>query len=275
MESGEGRRQEKWRKRRVLILAVIAVILLAVILAIVLGVTLSKRRDDFNTKFMERCQKFKGYNCQKIWDAFQQAYVNRDPCDVPTEAYDPLIATFLFDVLCNRTMFWSKTGDVVHDFTRRKNCFKTVEDTLLGSVLNGLEWCGKIGSNETFTTGCPKWEECEKNAVLSFWKRVSAAFGEFACGNVTVMLNGAITTPFNRSSIFASVEVKKFKFPNVKNLNVVLVIQKNAVTNCTNESLKNLMLELDKGIGYHCFEVSDSHLKECGSDPEKPCGACW
>ncbi|MEQ2265516.1 hypothetical protein XENORESO_008349 [Xenotaenia resolanae] len=275
MESGEGRRQEKRRKRRGLILAVIAVILLVVILAIVLGVTLSKRRDDFNTKFMERCQKFKGYNCQKIWDAFQQAYVNRDRCDVPTEAYDPLIATVPFESLCNRMMFWSKTKNVVHDFTGGKDCFKTVEDTLLGSVLNGLEWCGKNGSSETFTTDCPKWEECEKSAVRSFWNRVSAAFGDFACGNVTVMLNGSIDTPFSPTSIFASIEVKKFKSPKVKNLNVVLVIQKNSVTNCTNESLKNLTMGLDKGIGYRCVEVPDSHLKECGSDPEKPCGACW
>ncbi|MEQ2243639.1 hypothetical protein ILYODFUR_008902 [Ilyodon furcidens] len=76
-------------------------------------------------------------------------------------------------------------------------------------------------------------------------------------------------------SIFASVEVKKFKPPKVKNLNVVLFIQKNSVTNCTNESLENLTMGLDKGIGYRCVEVPDSHLKECGSDPEKPCGACW
>ncbi|KAK5617799.1 hypothetical protein CRENBAI_026564 [Crenichthys baileyi] len=272
MERREANRQEKRRKRYCLILAVI---LLVVILAIVLGVTLSKTRDDFNTIFMERCQKFKGYNCQKIWDAFQQAYVNRDRCDVPPEAYDPLIATAPFESLCNRIMFWSKTKEVVHDFTGKKGCFKTVEDTLLGSVLNGLKWCGKNGSSETFTTVCPTWEECEKSAVRSFWNRVSAAFGDAACGNVTVMLNGSIDTPFSPASIFGSIEVKKFKSPKVKNLNVVLVTQKNSVTNCTNESLQNLMMGLDKGIGYRCFEVPDSHLKECGSDPEKPCGVCW
>lgn len=44
-------------------------------------------------------------------------------------------------------MFWSKTKNVVHDFTEKRDCFVTLEDTLLGSVLNGLTWCGKEGSS--------------------------------------------------------------------------------------------------------------------------------
>lgn len=44
-------------------------------------------------------------------------------------------------------MFWSKTKDVVHDFTEKRDCFATLEDTLLGSVADGLTWCGKEGSS--------------------------------------------------------------------------------------------------------------------------------
>lgn len=45
-------------------------------------------------------------------------------------------------------MFWSKTKDVVHSYaSRNKDCFVTMENTLLGSVLDGLTWCGKEGSN--------------------------------------------------------------------------------------------------------------------------------
>lgn len=44
-------------------------------------------------------------------------------------------------------MFWSKTKDLVHDFTEKKDCFLTLEDTLLGSVVNDLTWCGKEGSS--------------------------------------------------------------------------------------------------------------------------------
>ncbi|XP_012709663.2 ADP-ribosyl cyclase/cyclic ADP-ribose hydrolase 1 [Fundulus heteroclitus] len=271
MESG----LERKRGRRKLIMAVILAVVVVVVIAIILAVVLSRRDDDFKREFMGRCQKFKGANCQTIWDAFQQAYVNKDPCEVPTEAYDPVIAAAPMESACNRLMFWSKTKDVVHEFTGKKDCFRTVEDSLLGSVLDDLVWCGKKGSNETFTTGCPGWNECVKSPVRSFWNRISAAFGDSACGNVTVMLNGSLETPFHNESIFASVEVKRFTSSKVKALNVVLVTQENFVTNCTNASLQNLKMGLDEGIGYGCSEVPDSQLEACASDPEKPCGACW
>ncbi|KAM4719071.1 LOW QUALITY PROTEIN: ADP-ribosyl cyclase/cyclic ADP-ribose hydrolase 1-like [Anableps anableps] len=279
MESAETRVSGKKRRKRGFILAVVAVVLLVLILAIVLGVTLSRKErgqggDKFKETFMERCQNFKRNDCQHIWDVFQQAYVNRDPCEVPAEAYDPLIAAVHLESLCNRLLFWSKTKTLALDFAGKKDCFQTVEETLLGSVLNDMTWCGKKGSNETVTTGCPGWSDCVKNPVRSFWGRVSAAFGERCCENVTVMLNGSITTPFDSKSIFGSIEVKRFKSSR-ENLIVVLAIQKNSITNCTNPSLQNLTMELDKGIGYSCLEVPESQIEECASDPEKPCGACW
>ncbi|XP_042366503.1 ADP-ribosyl cyclase/cyclic ADP-ribose hydrolase 1-like [Plectropomus leopardus] len=275
MERGEYRHQEKKRRRRCLILTVVSVLLLIIIVAVVLGLTLRKNTDKLKTTFMARCEEFKGYDCEKVWGAFEQAYVGRDPCKVPMEAYDPFIAAAAFKPKCNRMMFWSKTKDVVHDFTEKKDCFVTVEDTLLGSVLNGLTWCGKEGSTETFTTDCPGWTDCVNNTVRSFWNRVSTAFAEAACGDVTAMLNGSITTPFHPASIFASIEVKRFDPAKVKSLNVVLVTQKNNVTNCTNASLKDLQRELDDGIKYDCKEVAEEQLEECSSNPETPCGACW
>lgn len=51
-------------------------------------------------------------------------------------------------------MFWSKTKDIVHDFTgKNKGCFFTVENTLMGSVVDGLKWCGKEGSSGEKTSG--------------------------------------------------------------------------------------------------------------------------
>lgn len=46
-----------------------------------------------------------------------------------------------------KAMFWSKTKDVVHAYNKEKSCFVTMENTLLGSVLDDLTWCGKEGSN--------------------------------------------------------------------------------------------------------------------------------
>lgn len=108
-----------------------------------------------------------------MWEAFEGAYVGRDPCNVPMEAYDPLIATVPSKAECNRVkdaqsclnthqpisikvmrnnlflaqmIFWSKTKDVIHGFTSTRDCYLTMEDTLLGSILDGLNWCGREGS---------------------------------------------------------------------------------------------------------------------------------
>uniref|UniRef100_A0A3Q1KF18 ADP-ribosyl cyclase/cyclic ADP-ribose hydrolase n=1 Tax=Anabas testudineus TaxID=64144 RepID=A0A3Q1KF18_ANATE len=278
MEDGASRPVQKTRRRRcVFICVAVCLVVLVVVLAVALALVRRKASSPHNLKatFTERCEAFKGaamicfysYNCGKIWDAFTQAYVGRDPCDVPMEAYDPLIAAAPFKPERDKMMFWSKTEDVVLDLGKRDCCI-TMKDTLLGSVLDGLTWCGKKGSKETFTTDCPGWTGCEKNPVRSFWNRASAAFADVACGDVTVMLNGDINTPFSSDSIFASIEVKKFSATGVKSLNVILVTQKNPVANCENASLKDLQKELD-GIKYTCKEV----IKKCSS--KSPCKDSW
>ncbi|TMS08984.1 ADP-ribosyl cyclase/cyclic ADP-ribose hydrolase 1 [Larimichthys crocea] len=272
MERGEhGAPRKKSRSRCcVCFLAVLAIL---GIIALVLALTL--RHKQFHTTFRERCEKAEGYDCQKLWRAFEQAYVGRDPCQVPMEAYDPFIAEAHFKPACNRMLFWSKTKDVVHDFTNKRDCFVTLEDTLLGSVVDGLTWCGKEGSSETFTTGCPGWTDCVNNSVRSFWNRASAAFGEAACGDVTAMLNGSIETPFSPYSIFASIEAPRLSSSRVKKLNVVLVTQPDSVTNCETASLKDLQKELDQGIVYNCQEVPEAKVQECASNSHIACGACW
>lgn len=42
------------------------------------------------------------YDCQKLWGAFEQAYVGRDPCDVPVEAYDSFVTMASFKPACNK-----------------------------------------------------------------------------------------------------------------------------------------------------------------------------
>uniref|UniRef100_A0A1A7Z3D3 ADP-ribosyl cyclase/cyclic ADP-ribose hydrolase n=1 Tax=Iconisemion striatum TaxID=60296 RepID=A0A1A7Z3D3_9TELE len=272
MERGEvsdvRKRRNKW------VIPLVLVVLILLITIVVLGVTLSGSQSaGLKTDFLNRCQKFKEYNCQDVWNTFKQAFVNRDPCNVSENAYDPLIAAVPFKRLCNRTIFWSKTKKAVHELTRRTECLQTMEDTVLGSILDNLNWCGKKGSEETFTTGCPEWNECVNNSVRSFWGRASAGFAEAACGDVSVMLNGSISTPFNPSSVFASIEVPRINATKVKSLNVVLVT--NSVTNCSDGSLQNLKTKLDQRIVYTCKEVTESQITDCGAQLEKTCGRCW
>lgn len=45
---------------------------------------------------------FCSYDCNKVWAAFEQAYVGRNSCAVPMEAYDPFIASTPFNPVCNK-----------------------------------------------------------------------------------------------------------------------------------------------------------------------------
>lgn len=40
--------------------------------------------------------------CEDIWSAFEQAYVGKDPCSVPPEAYNPLINSFQQKIPCHK-----------------------------------------------------------------------------------------------------------------------------------------------------------------------------
>ncbi|KAM9332868.1 ADP-ribosyl cyclase/cyclic ADP-ribose hydrolase 1-like [Pholidichthys leucotaenia] len=275
MEYVDTRPRVKRRRRCCIIASVIGAIFAIIILAIILGVTLRRNVSLLRPTFFERCEKLKEYDCQKLWDAFERGHVKRDPCNVPMEAYDPLIAAAPFKPACNRMMFWSKTKEVATEFAESKDCYVTMESTALGSILDGLIWCGNDGTDDTFITGCPEWNDCVNNSVRSFWRRASAAFADAACGNVTVMLSGSSSTPFSPESIFGSIELKRFSSPKVKDLKVILVRPKNAVSNCTNPTLNDLQKELDKGIRYICKDVTESAIQDCRFNLKKQCGECW
>uniref|UniRef100_H3D816 ADP-ribosyl cyclase/cyclic ADP-ribose hydrolase n=1 Tax=Tetraodon nigroviridis TaxID=99883 RepID=H3D816_TETNG len=196
-------------------------------------------------------------DCENIFRTFQQAYVGKDHCEVPPEAYDPLFALAPIDTPVDTAMFWSKTKTVVHNYVNKnKGCFVTMEDTLLGSVLDDVDWCGQVGSSETFE-GCPEWNYCVNNPKRSFWTRGSAKFAEAAKGVATVMLNGALDAPFDASSIFGKTELPRLNSTTVSKLTVVLVMPKHPKSDCSDVFFKELLNRLDSKIGFEC----NSHMR--------------
>uniref|UniRef100_A0A3B3Z8G0 ADP-ribosyl cyclase/cyclic ADP-ribose hydrolase n=1 Tax=Periophthalmus magnuspinnatus TaxID=409849 RepID=A0A3B3Z8G0_9GOBI len=260
----EGQRQ-KPKKRRKLFWICIFVVVILVVVGIVLWVTLRKKSEaeEFKAVFTSRCC------CCLSKYAFQHAYVGKDPCLVPPDAYQLLVDAAPFEPACNRMMFWSKTKDVVHDLTSKRDCFITMEDTFLGTVLNELTWCSKEGSSDTFTSGCPGWTDCVNNTVRSFWSKASESYAQVACGSVSVMLNGSIAVPFNPTR-YTSHNMTSYEYI----CDVSLIFSTNK-QNCANPSLKNLQKELAQGIAYSCQEVPESQIQECALQPHKPCGSCW
>ncbi|KAL4635404.1 ADP-ribosyl cyclase/cyclic ADP-ribose hydrolase 1-like [Arapaima gigas] len=274
------------RRRRCtckVIVAVIVALVLLSILAAILAIGLGGPGNDLRRVVMSRCTTFleredppnRRKICQTLWDAFTGAFVGRDQCEVPLEAYDQLVHSVPQKDHCHRTLFWSKTKHVVHQFTQGTKCLVTLEDTLLGFVMDGLTWCGRNGSRKTFTTGCPRWTQCPLNPVRSFWGRVSAAFAASACGNATVMLNGSLATPFDPNSTFGSIEVKNFNSSRMTGLAVVLVASESDSATCENSSLQNLQKALDPALKYSCKVVQQSQIQGCIADPPLACGKCW
>ncbi|XP_065144032.1 ADP-ribosyl cyclase/cyclic ADP-ribose hydrolase 1-like isoform X2 [Paramisgurnus dabryanus] len=277
-------------KRKPYILAGTATVLvLAIILAVVLVCTIKSEPEGNNglkETVLSRCQSYvnsnpsalSGNDCEDIWKAFEHAYVGKDPCSVPPETYNHLMNSVQQKIPCN-TLFWSGTKEMVFAFTKDRDCLMTLEETLLGSMFNGLTWCSNNGSKETFTTGCPVWTKCVNNPVRSFWNRASANFAATACGNVSVMLNGSKNNPFNTESIFATVEIKNFNPTTMDSLTVLLVTENKDMTTCSNESLENLQSIFSSGplksVGYKCRVVPQAKVMECIDDLEIPCSSCW
>ncbi|XP_072514685.1 ADP-ribosyl cyclase/cyclic ADP-ribose hydrolase 1-like [Salminus brasiliensis] len=273
------------RRNRCLLIGVAVVLLTVTVLAVVLGLTLegaANSGEKLRKIVVGRCETYlkqhsnlsRVNNCETIWETFQQAYVGKDPCDVPPEAYDPLIKSVTQHVACSKMLFWSKTKTMVHAFTVNRECLLTLEDTLLGFLFDELTWCSKTGSKETFTTDCPAWGDCENNPARSFWIKASANFATVSCGNVSAMLNGSLESPFSSTSVFGSVEVKNLDPDKVDSLTVFLVTRETDTTTCASSSFQSLKSALDPNIAYNCKEVPYARVEGCISDPGIPCSDC-
>lgn len=233
-----------------------AVVLIVVVVVITVPlVLLLPRTGEFRATFMKKCEGFpeSSQTCEKLLSTFERAYVGEEPCSVPETNYDPLIDLSPFTHPAHGTMFWSKISDLPHEYTKKISCLVNLEDTLLGSVLDEESWCGKKGSNETFTKLC---EKCEKSPVKSFWNKIATRFAQYAEGVVTAMLNGDVSEPYDPKSVFASKEVPNLRPGVVTRLDVVLVTN---TGDCNHPSLQTLKNDLNnRGIGYTCKAVTRS-----------------
>jgi len=75
-------------------------------------------------------------------------------------------------------MFWSGTYDVAHEYADTGRRFVTLEDTLLGFIMNGLTWCGQTADPGMNYQSCPSYNECPESASTAFWGTASATVNE-------------------------------------------------------------------------------------------------
>ncbi|XP_032629825.1 ADP-ribosyl cyclase/cyclic ADP-ribose hydrolase 1 isoform X2 [Chelonoidis abingdonii] len=215
-------RSSKTRQRTILL--VIIMVLIVTIVAVLAAVLLANGTKETSMQLLQwkgrgttknlqevilgRCYNYittvnpelRDKDCQNIWETMQKAFIYKNPCNITTEDYQPLLDLASHPIPCNKSLFWSKTSDLVHRYTKTNHHFLTLEDTLLGYMADGVSWCGNPSSPGINYESCPKWSECESNPSSVYWKMASKMFAEAACGVVQVMLNGSIEAGAFRSN---------------------------------------------------------------------------
>ncbi|XP_065591808.1 ADP-ribosyl cyclase/cyclic ADP-ribose hydrolase 1-like [Cyrtonyx montezumae] len=292
------------RRQRGVLLAGVAVLLLALVLAAVLASALTRGKEEARPEplrwqgrgttrnlreivlgrcygyLAERRAELGDKDCLKIWESLKDAFIHKNPCSATTEDYRPLMELASHPISCNKSLFWSKTNDLVHLYTKSSHRFLTLEDTFLGYMLNGISWCGDPSAPGINYESCPKWSECESNPGSVFWKMASKMFAEAACGVVQVMLNGSIETgAFRSSSIFGSIEILNLNPDKVSEIHIWVMHniggpQSESCSGYSIKKLKNILEE--RNFKITCEDnYRPVQLLQCVHNPDHPdCSLC-
>ncbi|XP_070804910.1 ADP-ribosyl cyclase/cyclic ADP-ribose hydrolase 1-like [Pituophis catenifer annectens] len=219
-------------------------------------------------------------DCLRVWKLFEQAFLYKDPCSMTKEDYQPLMDLARYSIPCNKSLFWSKTYDLAHHYTKTNHDFLTLEDTLLGYIADGITWCGNPSDSGVNYESCPKWTECENNPSSVYWKLASKMFAETSCGTVQVMLNGStVTGAFRKSSIFGSVEIVNLNPEKVSKMQIWLMHDIGGLQreSCTGHSIAQLREILEnRNISVSCEDnYRPAQLLQCTRNPNHTaCTVC-
>ncbi|XP_025908197.1 ADP-ribosyl cyclase/cyclic ADP-ribose hydrolase 1-like isoform X1 [Nothoprocta perdicaria] len=288
-------RHSKWP--RTILLAGIALLLVSLVVAAVLASVLTRGKQEMGPRRLKwkdkgttrnlrevilgRCYSYVAArqpalgdkDCLKIWESLKQAFIYKNPCNITPEDYQPLMELASHPIPCNKSLFWSKTNDLVHRYTKSNHNFLTLEDTLLGYMADRVSWCGDPSAPGINYESCPKRTECESNPISVFWKMASKMFAEAACGVVQVMLNGSIEAgAFRSSSIFGSIEISNLNPDKVSAVQIWLMhdIGGPQSESCSGHSIKRLkgILE-ERNFKFNCEENHRPvQLLQCVNNPD-------
>uniref|UniRef100_A0A8D0P5B3 ADP-ribosyl cyclase/cyclic ADP-ribose hydrolase 1 n=1 Tax=Sus scrofa TaxID=9823 RepID=A0A8D0P5B3_PIG len=263
--SGSEEEEACCSKKAKICLGVFLGLLVLVTVAVVVGILMGRRSPKWNGKgstvdfqeiILRRCYTYirvvqpelGDRDCQKIKKAFTDAFISKDPCSAREEDYDLLMKLGHQTVPCDKTVFWSKTKELAHQYTKTQKGLFTLENTLLGYIADDLSWCGKVGSSGEAL----ERKRQKLNGVVFVFK-----FAENACGMVQVFLNGSISNAFDKTSTFGRVEVHSLQPSKVHTLKAWVIHDsgKTPRDTCSGSSINELQLILrGKNIKFTCQE---------------------
>ncbi|KAL1790249.1 ADP-ribosyl cyclase/cyclic ADP-ribose hydrolase 2 [Sigmodon hispidus] len=129
-------------------------------------------------------------NCTAIWEAFK-VVLDKDPCSVLPSDYDLFINLSRHSIPRDKSLFWENNHLLVTSFAENTRRLMPLCDVLYGKVGDFLSWCRQENASELDYQSCPMSEDCENNAVDSYWKSASMQYSRDSSGVINVMLNGS------------------------------------------------------------------------------------
>ncbi|XP_069104790.1 ADP-ribosyl cyclase/cyclic ADP-ribose hydrolase-like [Argopecten irradians] len=204
-------------------------------------------------------------NCKTLWSTFNTSFAGKEPCSLTTKDYSDFIEMSLTSIPEDKAMFWSGTYRVAHDYSESGKRFITLEDTLLGYIMNGLTWCGQKAPPGINYQSCPPYNGCPETASTAFWGKASSQFASQAKGTVIILLDGSnpARPAYSTESYFAKFELPSLSPTEVKMVDVYVVhdINKPYRETCENGTLPTLQQAIkDHGIDYRCQDNPQSIL---------------
>lgn len=175
--------------------------------------------------------------------------------------YDPFMQAARQQIPENKVMFWSGVKDLAHEYSADGQRYVTLEDTLIGYLVDGLVWCGQGSPPGMNYSRCPSWMDCPLETSESFWASASKTFASSAKGEVAVMLDGSRsdTPAYRRDSFFSKYELP---FLDEKAVTRVLVFLTHPLNSPAYESCFNGSLALlEQDVSSRGFEF------QCEDDP--------
>jgi len=207
-------------------------------------------------------------NCTKIWDTFHRAFAYKNPCTLTFDDYKPYFDEVGMPKIYDKSLFWSGTKTVAHSYSEFGLRATTLEDTMAGWIVNGLNFCGNVNLPRNTTDGID-YDFCPNNCDYKtpFWGQASSIFAKHARGIARVMLNGSRVSPggkhmpaYNRDSYFGRYELPGLKVEKITKLIILVVhtIDKTEYEWCGTDSIQLLQDDARRrGIRVKCHDNPD------------------
>ncbi|KAL3848225.1 hypothetical protein ACJMK2_019098 [Sinanodonta woodiana] len=215
-------------------------------------------------------------DCKQLWTYFSSAFQYKDPCEFSEKDYQMFIEAASIKTPENQTLFWSGSYVISHEYAETSRRYFTLEDILIGYVVNNLTWCGQKKAPGIDYDTCP--QTCGKDADSAFWGKASSSFAAAASGEVTLVLNGSNPNrpAYDKNSYFGRFELPALNKSKVHNINILLIhgLDTTYSETCTTGSVLKLQSDIKRnGLNYTCTDdpkaivhllcVEDPNAREC------------